>query len=72
MNAVGRLKKYAIDNKVDKDGEPMPILTVTLEFRFSEQAVRSLAEATDGELVAVTIEPHQGDLFKAGSTGKGS
>lgn len=68
MKSAGSLKKYSIENRIDKDGDSDPRLVVTVEFKFSEQAVVSLAALTDGSQVYVTIEDLQPSLF----SGKGS
>lgn len=68
MKSAGSLKKYSIENRIDKDGDSDPRLVVTVEFKFSEQAVVSLAALTDGSQVYVTIEDLQPSLF----SGRGS
>lgn len=68
MNAVGSLRKYAIDNRIDKEGDHDPRLIVTIEFKFTEAVFRSLAELTDGSQVVVDISEYQTTLFR----GRGS
>lgn len=63
MRAVGRVTKYVVTNKVDKDGASDPLITITVELPFLATHVNSLAEMTDGEQVSIAMEHVQAALF---------
>lgn len=64
MRSAGTLKKFLIENRVDKEGSPDPRLIVTLDFRFTEEKCAALAHCTGGSQVMVDIEELQPELFK--------
>lgn len=64
MRSAGTLRKFLIENRVDKEGIPDPRLIVTLDFRFTEEKCAALAHCTGGSQVMVDIEELQPELFK--------
>lgn len=71
MRAVGRVTKYVVANKVDKDGNSAPSITVTFEVPFLATHVNSLADLTDGEQVTIALDHVQGALFERRSRAAG-
>lgn len=67
MKTHVRLKKYVVDNRIDKDGDPQPFISMQIDVQFSESIARDLAGMVDGELVEMSLEPIQQKLeFGAG------
>lgn len=62
MKSAVRLKKYVVDNRIDKDGEPQPFIALQIDVQFSEAIARELAGMIDGELVEMSLEPIQQKL----------
>jgi len=62
MNTIARMKKFVVDNRVDKEGFPEPIIQLQVEMRFHENLAVALASMTNGKQIALSIEPMQPEL----------
>lgn len=68
MITHARMKKFIVDNRIDKEGRPDPIIQLQVEMRFQEHLARELAHMTNGELVVLTMEPQQTEIGYETST----
>jgi hypothetical protein len=62
MKTIGNLKKYVVDNKLDKDGCADPRITLTLDVKFQVHIIRALADLTSGDVLNIKIERVQMDM----------
>jgi len=56
------MKKFVVDNRVDKDGNPDPIIQIQIEMRFREDLARDLARMTSGDQICLQMDPVQHEL----------
>ncbi len=66
MNTPGYLKKWLVDNKLDRDGMPDPKLVITIEIQFQERFAVDLASMTTGNSVQVALERIQMEMADNG------
>ncbi len=59
MHTFARMKKFIVDNRIDKEGRPDPIIQLQVEMCFREHLARELAGMTNGEQIVLTMEPNQ-------------
>lgn len=59
MHTFARMKKFIVDNRIDKEGRPDPIIQLQVEMVFRENLARELAGMTNGEQIVLTMEPNQ-------------
>lgn len=71
MQTFARMKKFVVDNRIDKEGRPDPIIQIQVEMVFGEHLARELAHMTNGEQILLSMEPRQREIeFEAtGVTG---
>lgn len=62
MITHARMKKFTVDNKVDKDGCPDPIIQLQVEMSFQESVARDLASMTNGQMLVLALDPLQETL----------
>lgn len=56
---IGRLRKWLVDNKIDKDGAPDRKIVITLEVHFSKDTTNELSELTDEDVLVVDLKKQQ-------------
>jgi len=54
-----RMKKFTVDNRVDKEGRPDPIIQLQVEMSFQEGVARDLASMTNGQMLVLALDPLQ-------------
>ena len=59
MQAHGTLKKWVVDNKLDKDHCPDPKITMTIEIPFHAYRAKALADLTCGDTLNFKVEKTQ-------------
>ena len=62
MKTNVRLKKYTVDNRIDKDGDSQPFIALQIDVQFTESIARELATMIDGELIEMSLVPIQQKL----------
>jgi len=62
MKVHGRLKKWMVDNKLDKEGDPQPVLTMSFEVPFKPHQATSLGKLTNGDAIEIEILKSQLEL----------
>lgn len=62
MKTSGTLKKWNVENKLDRDGNPDPRITVTVEIPFQVHLATSLAQITTGDVLSFGLEKYQMDM----------
>jgi len=62
MRTNARMKKFIVDNRLDKEGNPDPTIQIQVEIRFREHLARELANLTTGDQISLQMDPIQGEL----------
>ena len=59
MKVNGRLKKWTVDNRCDKDGAPNAVIIMTYEVKFEPMHATALGKLTTAEAVSLEIQKSQ-------------
>ncbi len=70
MITHARMKKFVVDNRIDKDGHPDPFIQLQVEMVFSESIARELAHMTTGEQILLSMEAVQREMDLDGDQGQ--
>ncbi len=62
MKTSATLKKWNVDNKLDKDGNPDLRISVVVELPFQVHLATSLAQITTGDVLQFGLEKYQMEM----------